>query len=249
MTCDEIKRISALYLSGELNMSATASVESHLAECKACSSTVQADRDLDTALRSALLSEAVDTTRVAERVRHHIYKPSWRQRLFPLPGYRLATLAAVVLIAIVVGFRVDQDNRSRDVTVAKAAAQDHYEDLVKGRERQWAQTPEQIAEFVAEEFPGKVDVIGALEPQGTHILKVRLCNLGGTHFAHFVFSSGTDFVSVFARADQGRAPADVSDHLGFQVAGFSASGYAGAVVSKLGVEQTRQFADHAARSL
>ena len=159
---------------------------------------------------------------------------------------RFGALAAMVVLVAVLGvssFRTYQVQR----TMALAAADDHYSDLVLLRHPDWAYQPQDVAWFMLKEFPQQ-DLLAAITPQGALFEKVRLCNLGGTQYAHFVFRTGSTETSVFlipnGQAGNNRDSIHLADagH-GLEASGFSSEHMSGVVVGDKGQVQTQEIAD------
>jgi hypothetical protein len=97
-------------------------------------------------------------------------------------------------------------------------------------------------------------LLRSITPENAALEKVRLCNLRGTSYAHFVFKTGTVETSVFLLANpEGRAPyqaAHLSDgEHGLEVSGFSSSDLTGIVVGKQGQVPTGEIANRLAKAL
>jgi putative zinc finger protein len=252
MNCDTVLDVLPLYLSGELRGADLAELEEHLQQCRQCAMAVNADRELDGALRTALLEETPDVSAVLSRVHEHMAAPWWI-RMPHLFSPRVAVAAGVMIAIVLISLPAIYLQQSRK-DLALAAAGDHYSDLVQQRHPDWEQTPIQVARFMQQQFPQKQHLLGAITPEGASFEKVRLCNVAGRLYAHFVFRTGTAETSVFLRpapAGQGRFPAarlNDQEH-GLDVAGFSSPGLIGMVVAPHGAAPARQIADHLAKTL
>ena len=78
--------------------------------------------------------------------------------------------------------------------------------------------------------------------------KVRLCNLGGTQYAHFVFRTGPTETSVFLIPNGQAETEHDSIHLadaghGLEASGFSSTYMTGVVVGNKGQVQTQEIAN------
>jgi putative zinc finger protein len=252
MNCDTVRDVLPLYLSGELRGADLADLQEHLLQCRQCAMAANADRELDDALRTAMLEETPDLSAVLSRVHEHMAAPWWARmsHLFlPRVAVAVGIIIAVVLISVP-GIYLQQSRTN----LALAAAGDHYSDLVLQRHPDWEHTPEEVARFLQQQFPQKQGLLHAITPQGASFEKVRLCNVAGRTYAHFVFRTGTAETSVFLRPlSQGPArypAARLSDkEHGLEVAGFSSPGLIGMVVAPQGVTSTREIADHLAKTL
>jgi Putative zinc-finger len=252
MNCDTVRDVLPLYLSGELKDADLADLQEHLQQCRRCAMAVNADRELDDALRTAILEETPDVSAVLSRVHEHMAAPWWAGMPRLLSGRVAVAVGAMILIVMISlpGFYLYQARKE----LALAAAGDHYSDLVLLRHPDWEHTPEEVARFMQQQFPQKQQLLRSLTPEGASFEKVRLCNVDGRLYAHFVFRTGTAETSVFLRpVPQGPArypAARLSDgEHGLEVAGFSSLGLIGMVVSPRGVVPAREVADRLAKTL
>ena len=245
MNCESVQDLLPLYLSGELTGEELAAVQHHVEACEACTQSLSADRQLDDMLRSAMLEHSPDVSAVLQRVHGEMATSGWK-RMLQVRSLRFAALAAMVVLTAVLGvssFRAHQVQR----TMAIAAANDHYSDLVLLRHPDWAYQPEDVARFMLKEFP-RQDLLAAITPRDAVFEKVRLCNLGGTQYAHFVFRTGATETSVFLIPNGQAGNKRESIHLadaghGLEAAGFSSEHMSGVVVGDKGQVQTQEIAN------
>ncbi len=245
MNCESVQDLLPLYLSGELTGEGLAAVQHHIKACEACAQSVSADRQLDDVLRTAMLEHSPDVSAVLQRVHGNMATSGWK-RILHVRSLRFGALAAMVILVAVLGvssFRARQVQR----TMALAAANDHYSDLVLLRHPDWAYKPADVARFMLEEF-SRQDLLVAITPQGAVFEKVRLCNLGGTQYAHFVFRTGPTETSVFLVANGQAVNKHDSIHLadaghGLEASGFSSEHMSGVVVANKGQVQTQEIAN------
>lgn len=252
MNCDRVRETIPLYLADELKGEDLAAMQRHLQECRHCGRAVQADRELDDALRAAVLEPALDVSAVLQRVHAGMAAPWWRRNP-RLVSLSLAGLVAATIIIMLVGLPRLYFRQAQRL-VAQAAAEDHYRDLVMLRHPDWSHQPDEVALFMQRQFPQKPDLLQAITPARASFEKVRLCNVGGVSYAHFVFRMGAGETSVFLRADpEGRSPVRAAhlsgDEHGLEVSGFSSSGLAGIVVGHQGEVPTLEIARRLAGSL
>lgn len=248
MNCERIQSLLPLYLSGELTGPALSAVQSHIDACEVCSRALSADRELDGALRTAMLEHSPDVATVLNRVHSGITTRGWR-RMLDLGWVRASALAAAIVVIAVLGlssFRAHQVQRG----MALDAANDHYSDLVLLRHPDWAHQPQDVARFMQQQFQQQ-NLLAAITPKGASFEKVRLCNLGGTQYAHFVFRTGSIETSVFllpSEKTKNRLDSiQVADagH-GLEVSGFSSPELSGLVVGNRGEVPTQEIANHLA---
>jgi hypothetical protein len=245
MNCESVQDLLPLYLSGELTGEGLAAVQHHIKACEACAHLLNADRQLDDILRTAMLEHSPDVSAVLERVHGKMATSGWK-RMLHVRSLRFTALAAMVVLVAVIGvssFRAHQVQR----TMALAAANDHYSDLVLLRHPDWAYQPDDVARFMLEKF-SRQDLLAAITPRGAVFEKVRLCNLGGTQYAHFVFRTGATETSVFLIPNGQAGNKHDSIHLadaghGLEAAGFSSEHMSGVVVGDKGQVQTQEIAN------
>jgi Putative zinc-finger len=245
MNCESVQDLLPLYISGELTGEELAAVQHHVEACEACTQSLSADRQLDDVLRTAMLEHSPDVSAVLQRVHGNMATSGWK-RILHVRSLRFGALAAMVVLVAVLGvssFRARQVQR----TMALAAANDHYSDLVLLRHPDWAYKPADVARFMLEEF-SRQDLLVAITPQGAVFEKVRLCNLGGTQYAHFVFRTGPTETSVFLIPNGQALNKHDSIHLadaghGLEASGFSSEHMTGVVVGNKGQVQTQEIAN------
>lgn len=251
MNCNTVHEVLPLYLSGELNGEQMTDMQLHLNKCAPCTLAVAMDREMDQALRAAMLEQTPDVTAVLDRF-HERVAASPRRKMLTLVPARMAAVAAILVCALVglPWFYVHQQQRN----VALAAATDHYHDVLVPKPAQWASEPAEVTRFLQQQFPQKQGLLPSITPEGASFEKVRLCQLRGTTYAHFVFRMGTVETSVFLQTNtDGPAPYKAvplknSEH-GLDVAGFSSAGLAGIVVGRHGFVATPQIADRLSKTL
>jgi hypothetical protein len=252
MNCDRVHDLLPLYLSGELKGEELAGLQLHVEGCERCAMAVSADRELDDAFRTAMLEEAPDVSGVLRRVHARMTSPWWK-RMPRLVSVRMAVAVAMILVIALLGLPwlyVHQLQR----TMALEAVNDHYGDLVLLRHPDWASQPEDVARFMQEQFPQRQDLLRSITPRSATFEKVRVCNLRGTSYAHFVFSTGAGETSVFLLANPRGRNQYQAAHLadgghGLEVTGFSSSGMTGMVVGKQGSVATEEIANRLAQTL
>ncbi|HET8888575.1 MAG TPA: zf-HC2 domain-containing protein [Candidatus Angelobacter sp.] len=244
MNCEGVQDLLPLYLAGELTGEELAAVQHHVEACEACTQSISADRQLDDMLRTAMLEHSPDVSAVLQRVHGEMTASGWK-RMLRGRSLRFALLAAMVVLAAALGvssFRAHQAQRA----MAIAAADDHYSDLVLLRHPDWAYQPQDVARFMLKEFP-RQDLLATITPRDAVFEKVRLCNLGGTQYAHFVFRTGPTETSVFLVPNvvgnrHGSIHLADAGH-GLEASGFSSTYMTGVVVGNKGQVQTQEIAN------
>ena len=251
MNCDRVHDVLPLYLSGELRGEEMEEMRLHLQGCEHCAMAVQADRDLDNALRTAMLEETADVSAVLDRIHERIAAPWWKRRP-QLLSLRMAAVAVILVFALIGLSRVYVYQAQRNM--ALAAASDHYQDLVLLRHPDWEYKPDDVTHFMQAQFPQKENLLPSITPAGASLEKVRLCKLRGTSYAHFVFKNGNVETSVYLLANpDGSRPYEAAhlqdgDH-GLEVAGFSSAGMNGMVVGQHGFVPIAEIAHRLSQTL
>jgi hypothetical protein len=212
---------------------------------------VQADRELDDALRTAMLEETADVSAVLNRFHERIAAPWWK-RTPQLISIRMAAVAIILVFAFSILPRLYVHEAQRNM--ALAAASDHYDDLVLLRHADWKYKPEDVTGFMQTQFPRNQNLLPSITPAGASLEKVRLCKLRGSSFAHFVFRTGTVETSVYLLANPDGATPYQAAHLrdgdhGLEVSGFSSAGMNGMVVGQRGSVPTAEIARRLSQSL
>jgi hypothetical protein len=148
------------------------------------------DDDLDQCLRASILSEDVDTSRLAAVVRNQIHARRTR-------GLRwvLAAAAGIVLaIAVSFAYRVF----FVPPPVCVAAAQDHEREIVKGDPRHWLLDLSAIQSLAAKQGV-PASAIAELGTTGYRLERGRLCFLKKQIYLHLVYSKDGAEYSVYLR--------------------------------------------------
>jgi hypothetical protein len=142
------------------------------------------DDELDQRLRDSILSEEVDTSRVAAAVRNQIKTP----RRITL--WALAAVAASMALAAFLWPHVPP--------ICVAAVQDHEREIVKGEPRRWL-TDLSAIDSLAEKQGVPASAIAALGTTGYHLERGRLCFLEKQIFLHLVYTKDGSQYSVYLR--------------------------------------------------
>ena len=198
-----------------------------------------------------MLEDEPDASVVVRRVVARMEVVPWWRRMFAVAPLRIVALASTILAVFVAGHQLYVHQVEKGI--ALAATNDHYMDLIVLKRTDWAYSGESSAQFVQSTFPGNPALVRSITPAGGTLEKVRLCHLGKTQYAHFVFQTPGGEVSVFMRAKApGERPyqaEELHDRLhGLEVAGFTSPGFVGAVVGREGVP-AGSFAQQAATAL
>lgn len=252
MNCERVQDLLPLYLSGELRGEELAAMQLHVQACERCSKALSSDRELDDALRTAMLEDTPDVSAILRRVHDGMAASRWKKMLHPGWVRAVAVTVAIALVAFVGLSRLRVHEIQK--TMALDAANDHYSDLVLLRHPDWTYKAADVAHFIEEQFPQRRDLLEVITPKGASFEKVRLCNLGATRYAHFVFRNGSMETSVFlAPTVRGRSQYSTF-HLaeapyGLEVSEFFSPDVTGMVVGNRGLAPTREIADRLAKML
>lgn len=248
MNCESVQELLPLYLSNELTGEDLTAVQLHIHACRTCSQALSLDRELDDALRTAMLEQSPDVSLILDRVNSKITATGWKRFLHVGWVRAGALVAAIVVIAVlsVSTFNAHQLQR----TIGLAAANDHYSDLVLLRHPDWLYQPQEVAGFMQEQF-SQQELLSSITPSDATFEKVRLCNLGGTQYAHFVFRTGSTETSVFLLPNNKPRKRHDSIHLadaghGLEVSEFSSPELTGMVVGNKGQVPTQAIASRLA---
>jgi hypothetical protein len=133
------------------------------------------------------------------------------------------------------------------------AADDHHDEVVEHFQREWLYGGSEIRKLVQEKA-GNAAVVTELAPQGYHIDRARICELGMRNYLHLVYSDGEHEVSMFVRQQDGEQlagaerekvngmPLVADSYQKLQVAAFQSPRYTVVVVSDQPMDATLGFA-------
>lgn len=267
MNCDDIRRYSPLYLSGELDARSAADFDRHLEGCADCAREVGAQRELDAAVRAAFAGQSLESAAtLRERIRAEISGDATPVTPAPAAGKVVAfprwlsplRLAAAALVIGVLSFGalrwIDGSRTTTgDTPIFREAAAHYQHDIVQRLPQpDWIKSPPQIEAFVAERLATRA-VAEKLQPVGFTLTRVRPCPLAGEPFVHLVYKNAeareiSFFVRHLATANAATPLHNATlDQLG--VAGFQAAAYTVVVVSDLPAAEVRRMARNAAARL
>jgi hypothetical protein len=148
------------------------------------------DDELDQRVREGILSEQVDTSRVAAAVRNQI--PA---RTRHVPGWAVAA-AAVIVTALATTFSYETFRKEQTPALCIAAAQDHEREIVKGEPRPWL-TQLSAIRSIAEKQGVPASAIAALATTGYSLERGKLCFLNKQIVLHLVYARDGQEISVF----------------------------------------------------
>ena len=269
MKCSEVEYMAPLYWSGELDAQATAELDRHLQSCSVCAHAMELEGHGDELIQQAASSEHVDASAVLSRVRAQIAVESPSARLRWRSPWRWAPLvAATAAAAALFAFVLMPKNTSSPtapiqtkatpaVNILADAADDHHDEVVEHLQREWLYSTSEIRKLV-QEGTGSSTVLTELTPDGYHVERARICELGHKNYLHLVYSDGAHEVSMFVRQQDGEQLAGAErdkvngtpllgdSYQKLQVAAFQSPRYTVVVVSDQPMNSTVDFARKAA---
>jgi anti-sigma factor RsiW len=252
MNCTEGNVLMELYCSGELEARAMAEYEQHMRKCVVCAREYRSITEFDSLLRASFQEERLNAgelrQRVMERIREHSVVSS-RGRALPLWA---AGIAAILILATVAGMAFLR-SRQRNVTTYSEALEDHLDEVVLGKPRKWRESTAEIDAFLQTRLQN-TKIREALPPPGYELKRVKVCELAGERFLHFVYSNNARSVSMFVKVEgpdslppQSKAIRIEEHSVGeLQVAGFRSKSVSIFVVSDLPRDENARLAKEAA---
>lgn len=193
MNCEDIARLSPLYLSGELDGPNALEYREHLRNCYACAGKLEEQTRLDGVLRTSVLSDEIDNSELDLRVQQHLAS----NRSLP-PRHWVVAAAAIVAILLTgaLAYRTMYDLES--TRLCDAAAQDHSKEVTGRQSRRWLSDPIAIAALAQRNgIPGSL--VARLAPVGYKLEHGKLCRLDGRIFLHLVYVQGNHECSTYLR--------------------------------------------------
>jgi anti-sigma factor RsiW len=239
MNCAEIPELAPLYVAGEL-AARTAAFADHLRRCPACRQELAEQSAFDERLRSAILSEPVDTSAVEQRIRDIIHAPQDTPHRWK---FAAAAIAAVLVLAAVGYFEL---RSSRSSPVAIAAAADHRMEIIDHQPRPWL-TDGTAIEALAAKQGLPASAVSALTSAGYRLVQGKLCYLDGHWFLHLVYANPLGSASVYLRRVDAFASSDI--HVGTMATEHVAEFQHGRFSTLVVTTQPREAARRLAQSL
>ncbi len=201
----------------------------HARTCPACARELEQQEALDSLVRTSILAEPVDSTRVERNVRQSITRES-RRWMFAVAG-----IAAVLLLATILA--------PRTIPVYAAAARDHRFEIVDGQPRKWF-TDRTSIQGLAGRQGVSASALDAIAPAGYRLANGKICFLDGQFFLHLVYENGSGNFSVFLRRADGVQAIHTETQGAEHVAGFQEHQLIALIVT----EQPGDAAERVARS-
>ncbi len=239
MNCEDIRELSPLWHTNELEGPRHDEFASHLAACPECAAEIACQQATDEALRVAVAAESTSFSASVRNVEERVVRQITAQR-FPrwfVPGAiaAAALVAAAILLpnlhhAIPVNPRIFAD-----------AARDHTVEVLQQAPRHWRTDAVEIAELEKSQGVPDADV-KAIEATGYRLARAKVCRLNGAPYMHLVYAQGNREFSVYlrARGDQSVAEADsATDNL--HLASFTRGRLQAVIVSDASKDDCEKF--------
>jgi anti-sigma factor RsiW len=249
MNCDDVSMMTPLYLAGDLDPVRLELFSEHVNSCPACACELGQQAAFDASLRTSILAENIDATRIDGHIRRQIAPEAASHNihrwLFAAAGI------AVLVTAAVVGIRAFS---SRPKPVYAAAARDHRWEIVEGQPRKWL-TDRASIEALATRQGVSNSLIAEMAPVGYRLVEGKLCRLDGRIFVHLVYAKGLANFSVFLRRPDGKAPGTTNHEIlvatqgGEHIAGFDDAKLSALIVTEQSGNAAVSFAQSAAAVL
>jgi len=160
------------------------------------------DDELDGRVRSSILAEELDTSRIAAVVRNQI-----QTQRRPVRGWAVAAAALIALAAAGFSYRAFRGDQTPQLCIA--AARDHEREVVNGEPRRWLSDLAAI-QVLATKQGVPASAIAALGTTGYKWERGRLCFLKGHLYLHLVYIKDGAEYSVYLRPLTNEAPVDHS---------------------------------------
>jgi anti-sigma factor RsiW len=241
MSCQELQTLRDAYLDGELDLTRSLEIETHLRECAACARAYDELRSLQMAMRSDALRFATPPS-VERRVRSAVRSESgaasplfrWR---WLIPAISLAFV--VIIVAGLLFTRTPADD-----LVASEIVAGHVRSLMASHLTDVASTDQHT---VKPWFDGKLDFsppVKDLAQQGFELIGGRLEYIANRPVAALVYQRRKHFVNVFiwpaSLASDTKPTAQVRQ--GYNLIHWTSAGMTYWIVSDLNLAELQQLA-------
>jgi anti-sigma factor RsiW len=197
MDCERIATLLNAYVDGELDLSSTLTLESHLAGCRACRQKHERLTALTADLRNGLERHAAPAD-LRERVTLLLAAGPGRQwnrrQLFALA----ASVAAVAVVSGATSYWLAPHGEGEDQKLAEEVVASHIRSLMAGHLTDIASADQHT---IKPWFDGKVDVaptVADYTPQGFSLVGGRLDYLDRRPVAALVYRHRAHLINVFA---------------------------------------------------
>lgn len=236
MNCESARNLEDAFLDDELDASARAQFEEHLAECGACAEEHGRLGELRTGIRNGALYYRAPA-QLRDRISAHL------RQVEPGGGaWRRVAIAAAILLAVSLAWNAAQ-LRSRETQLADSVLASHIRSLMGTHLMDVASTDQHT---VKPWFNGKLDFspdVKDFAADGFPLIGGRLDYLNGRAAAALVYRRRQHIINLFTwPAAANPAGADVSRN-GYQAIHWSQGGMEYWAVSDVSAGDLRQFED------
>jgi anti-sigma factor RsiW len=195
MNCGDIKELSPLWHSGELEPSRHRAFDAHLAECPDCATEIRDQWTRDERLRESMAAEAAQNSLEARDLERRVMDRIARERL---RRWVVSGVAAAAAVAAAVFLLTAPLRAPANPAVFADAARDHTVEVIQQTPRHWRTDPAEIAALEVAQGISDSDV-KALETTGYRLERAKICRLSGTPYMHLVYAKGGREFSVYMR--------------------------------------------------
>ncbi len=246
MNCADIKELSPLWHSNELEDSRRVAFDRHVDGCAACGRELREQCVLDAQLRASVAEDAAlrtERSRVIEaRVRGQISSEQRKRWLFPTVAAAAAAIAAVVFLT------VPKAAPPNPVLVADAS-RDHTIEVVQKSPRRWRTAAGDIAALEQSQGVSDADV-KAIEATGYQLQRAKICHVAGLAWMHLVYAKDGKEFSVYLRVKRTQPVTEAAAASGpLQLATFSKGRVEAIVVTATTKSDCDKFTQDAADAL
>jgi len=242
MNCRDVRDLTPLYLSGEMNGEARQRFAAHLAGCPVCGREIEEQALLDERLAGVLSQELPDTTRIEQFVRRQMPASQSRRRRIARGAVAASVVAAIAgsygLWRLAPAPRWYAD-----------AARDHLAEVVERQPRHWRSGAAEIESLAVQSGLSFAQASG-LAPAGYWLERAKICGIDGQRMLHLVFTNGTREYSIYVGPHRGvHEGVRMARRNAEQVAGFDTGRFRALVVTVGPAAECEELAHLAAERL
>jgi anti-sigma factor RsiW len=245
MNCGDIKELSPLWHSGELDSERRGEFDAHVSGCAGCAAELRDQTAMDEQLREIVAAEMVDTRTIEEHVRRRIAREKLRR--WAIPG--LAAAAALVAMVLWRAPKPSPPPTPINPVIVADAVRDHTAELINHAPRRWRADASDITTIEKSQGIQDADV-KALEATGYTLQRARICRLGGAPWIHLVYARDGREFSVYMRVKEGQSvPESVASSGALQLASFTHGRVQAVIVTDAPKGECAKFAKEAEHAL